>query len=329
MKEALYLCGAGNPEGVRLALLINKSHRKWERIYVLDDNPEKHGKKVMGVPVAGPFDLLADVDSKTAEIANLVARTTAKRWAVHKRLQSFEIPFTSLISPGTCMMGVEVIGDITSYLNAVLSAECSIGSASVVFTNAVVGHGARLQECCVVAPGAVINARVDIGKGVYIGTNASILPDVKIGDWATIGACSSVIEDVPVGATVMGVPGQIFMLRQDDVEPAAESSTPAASVDHIQPRTFAEETLLRIWQDELGLDSVGVTESIFDLGANSLIALRVASRIEHTFNLRIPLQLFFSFPAIADIAGKVEDLIIEQTDDATLERLLNYIEMEN
>ena len=47
MKE-LFLCGAGNPEGVRLAIRINERERRWSRIVLLDDDRGKQGR-VLGI----------------------------------------------------------------------------------------------------------------------------------------------------------------------------------------------------------------------------------------------------------------------------------------
>jgi sugar O-acyltransferase (sialic acid O-acetyltransferase NeuD family) len=213
----LYLCGAGNPEGVRLALAINEAQKKWEKIILLDDDPSKQGQSILGVKIAGPFDLLGQVNSASAEVVNLVARTTRKRLSAMHKIEAYGLPFASLIDPGADMMGVDVNRDITVYRDALFCANATVDEGSVFFAGAIVGHGCRLGRCCVVAPGAVINARVELGEGVYIGTNASILPDLKIGAWATIGANSAVIRDVPAGATVMGVPAQMLMMSSEDV----------------------------------------------------------------------------------------------------------------
>ncbi|HJV35314.1 hypothetical protein, partial [Geomonas sp.] len=63
--KTLYLCGAGNPEGVRLALSVNAVRQRWERLLILDDDPSKHGRSLLGVEVAGPFSLLEKADPAT------------------------------------------------------------------------------------------------------------------------------------------------------------------------------------------------------------------------------------------------------------------------
>jgi sugar O-acyltransferase (sialic acid O-acetyltransferase NeuD family) len=207
----LYLCGAGNPEGVRLALNINRAQSRWDRIIVLDDDPSKHGQSILGVEIPGPFTLLEKANPGSSEVSNMVARTTKGRQAALRKIEAYGLPFASLIDPGVDMMGVDVGKDITIYRGVLFCANATVDEGSVFFAGAIVGHGCRLGRCCIVAPGAVINARVELGDGVYIGTNASILPDLKIGPWATVGANSAVVQDVPAGATVMGVPAQLLM----------------------------------------------------------------------------------------------------------------------
>lgn len=207
----LYLCGAGNVEGIRLAVVVNQAQKRWERIVILDDDPAKHGRSILGVEVAGPFSMLGRAERASSEISNLVTRTTARRQSALNKIQAYGLPFASLIHPSVDMTGVEFHGDITVYQNVSFCAAALVEPGSVVLTGAVVGHGCRMGRGCVVAPGAVINARVELGEGVYLGTNASILPDLKVGPWATIGANSAVIQNVPAGATVMGVPAQVVI----------------------------------------------------------------------------------------------------------------------
>jgi sugar O-acyltransferase (sialic acid O-acetyltransferase NeuD family) len=205
----LYLCGAGNPEGIRLALTINSKESRWGRIVVLDDDPKKHGCLILGVEVIGPLDLLSRVAPRSGEVANLVARSAPKRWFVRRKLHNYGVPFATLIHPEVETSGATFGRDILVYQHADVGPEVSIGEGSVVFMGATVGHESQLQDGCVVAPHAVINARVELGDGVYVGSNATLLPEVKVGAWATIGAGTMAMRDVPAGATLLGVPGII------------------------------------------------------------------------------------------------------------------------
>ena len=62
MTKTLYLCGAGNPEGVRLALVVNHVEKRWDRVVLLDDDLSKHGSLVLGVEIVGPFAALEDAN---------------------------------------------------------------------------------------------------------------------------------------------------------------------------------------------------------------------------------------------------------------------------
>ena len=209
--KTLYLCGAGNPEGVRLALVINHAQKLWDRIVILDDDQTKHGQTILDVEIAGPFTMLGEANPASDEVSNMVARTTRGRYSVMQKIEEYGLPFVSLIDPGVDIFGVESGKGVTYYRNALFCANATVGEGSVIFAGAIVGHGCNLGKCCVVAPGAVINARVDLGEGAYIGTNASIMPDLKVGSWATVGANSAVVQDVDAGSTVMGVPAQVLI----------------------------------------------------------------------------------------------------------------------
>ena len=137
MKTNLFLCGAGNAEGVRLAVRINQSNPRWENIFILDDDKTKHGNEILGVKIAGSFDCLSEVDAANSEVANLVARTTQKRLSALQKIKMFGIPFAPLIDPTVDTWGVQFEDDITVYQNVTFSAGAFVDSSSVVFTGAV------------------------------------------------------------------------------------------------------------------------------------------------------------------------------------------------
>ncbi len=328
--KILYLCGAGNPEGVRLAITINEKEARWDKIILLDDDPNKHGKSILGVEIAGPFELLEQADPNTAEVANLVSRTTVKRQSALQKIKKYGLPFAPLIDPNVDVFGVEYGNDIIVYPNATFAAGAFVDEAVVVFMGAIVGHGCQLSRCCVVAPGAVINARVQVGEGVYIGTNASILPDLKIGPWATIAINSAVVQDLPAGATAMGVPAQILMtsneMLDDKSQPKTEHEKAKLEEEFVAPETHVEKALAEMWTKELRLERIGVKDNTFDLGANSLSVVQIAFQIGKVFNINIPLQLFFDFRTIAELSEKVEEKLLERVDSDELESILNEVE---
>ena len=317
--ETLYLCGAGNSEGVRLALTINRRESRWERIVILDDNPVRHGQSILGVPIAGPLAALAGADRGSSEVANLVARTTDRRWSALSKIQGHGVPFATLIHPDVDVTGTEVGRDFIAYQHATLSPEVTIGESSVVFMGAVVGHESHVGRCCVVASGAVLNARVELEDRVYVGSNATILPELRIGAGATIGAGSAVVEDVPAGATAVGVPARILLaartgvngdgdrssgdFRQDGTGADAVSRGTIRGAAHVEVEL--EQAIARTWQDLLRLPAVDSQANFFDLGGTSLLAIQLQQRIQLATGRDLPLTDFFQFPTIRSMARHI------------------------
>jgi len=303
--KTLYLCGAGNPEGVRLALRILRREGRWERILILDDDPAKHGTSILDVPIAGPFELLEQAEPGMSEVTNLVARTTAKRRRAQERIDSFGLPVATLVDGDVDLTGVKLGIGVTVYPNAVLCANSSVGDHSVVFACAVVGHGCRVGRGCVVAPGAVLNARVRLEDEVYVGTNASILPDLTLGAGVTVGLNSAVMDDVPAGASVFGVPGEILSARSPDSTttarlPIMPAGTGTGGISGAQQEL--EATLASIWSDALRVSSVDAEDNLFDLGGDSEMALKVCHRIRSMCDRELKLTDIFRYPTIRSLA---------------------------
>jgi len=305
MKPTLYLCGAGNLEGIRLALRINEKCAPWEKIIILDDNPAKHGQSILGLEVAGPFALLGQADMNSSEVANLVSRTTAKRESARQKIKTYPLPFAPLIDPTVDIFGVEYTSDISIYQGAIFAAGAFVDESSVVFLGAMVGHGCRIGKGCIIAPGAIVNARVQLEDGVYVGTNASILPDLRVGPWATIGANSAVVEDVPGGATVMGVPAKVIMtldeMHQHEVSSAPKKERPESVKDPADSRSSIEKKLAKLWGQILGREYIGRNDNFFDLGGDSILAIQTISRANQA-GINLTVRQLLDHQTIAELA---------------------------
>jgi amino acid adenylation domain-containing protein len=74
----------------------------------------------------------------------------------------------------------------------------------------------------------------------------------------------------------------------------------------VAPRTPVEERLADIWRIVLRLDRVGVHDNLFELGAHSLLAMKVVSRLRDAFGVNLPVRSLFEAPTIAALAQRVE-----------------------
>jgi len=74
---------------------------------------------------------------------------------------------------------------------------------------------------------------------------------------------------------------------------------------HVAPRDPIELQIAQIWQDLLGAREIGVTDSFFDVGGHSLLALRLLTRIEQRLERKVPLAALFEAPTIEHLANVV------------------------
>jgi len=78
-----------------------------------------------------------------------------------------------------------------------------------------------------------------------------------------------------------------------------------AELPHTEPRTLMESAVADIVAEVLGLDAVGASENFFELGGDSLLAVRVLARIGAVFDLELSLYEFFDVPTVEAIAAKL------------------------
>jgi amino acid adenylation domain-containing protein len=88
--------------------------------------------------------------------------------------------------------------------------------------------------------------------------------------------------------------------------PEPEREREGAGTRFLPPRSETERRLTEIWEDVLGVRPIGITESFFDLGGHSLIAVRLMARITAAFGREIPLASLLGEPTIEAFARRLE-----------------------
>ena len=71
------------------------------------------------------------------------------------------------------------------------------------------------------------------------------------------------------------------------------------------PRNATERTLLELWQEVLGLAAIGIHDNFFDLGGQSLKAVRLRAKMETAFSATVSLRDLFARPTIAELAQTI------------------------
>src|SRR5204863_5980504 len=76
-------------------------------------------------------------------------------------------------------------------------------------------------------------------------------------------------------------------------------------VGYVPPRTATERALTEIWASVLGVETVGVEDSFFDLGGDSILSIRVISRIRAALGVELSPRALFTTPTVAELAHAV------------------------
>ena len=100
------------------------------------------------------------------------------------------------------------------------------------------------------------------------------------------------VDDLPVA-----VSGKLW--REALPDPVLESVV--ISEDQV-PRSLLERQLCRIWGEVLGLPAVGIDEGFFELGGNSLHAIRLFTRLEAEVGVRGQISLLHKAPSVRKLA---------------------------
>ncbi len=80
--------------------------------------------------------------------------------------------------------------------------------------------------------------------------------------------------------------------------PAKKQSLSEAAETYVAPRNSLERQVVIIWQDVLGQNPIGVTDNFFDLGGESLLAVRLARALERVLQTKISISMIFQTQTI-------------------------------
>ncbi len=73
----------------------------------------------------------------------------------------------------------------------------------------------------------------------------------------------------------------------------------------IPPKNKTEEELVKIWEEILEIDTVGTNQNFFELGGDSLLAIKLISLINLKFNIQITIKTLFDIPTIHELASHI------------------------
>ena len=197
----LYLVGAGGHAKVVLSTVL-EAGLSVDGLF--DDDPQKQGVDILGVPVIGT---VSDAKRKGPARGVLAIGDNRTRYRLAQELLGWE--WLTVVHPKAYVHPSVRLGPGTVvFAGTIVQPEVRIGAHVIVNTGATVDHDCLVGDFVHIAPGAHLAGNVMISEGALIGMGAVVLPGIKVGAWAVVGAGAVVVEDVPPRVTVVGVPAR-------------------------------------------------------------------------------------------------------------------------
>ncbi|WP_371502081.1 amino acid adenylation domain-containing protein [Kitasatospora sp. NBC_00374] len=122
---------------------------------------------------------------------------------------------------------------------------------------------------------------------------AGLLPDYMVPNRVLV------LDGLPLTAN-----GKVDLRALAADEQVADAGTGSPFVP---PSTPTEHRLAEAWGRALAYENVSVADEFFGAGGNSLIAVALINRVNREFGTRLPLQVLFESPRLADLAARVDE----------------------
>ncbi|MDQ1355349.1 MAG: hypothetical protein QG657_5659, partial [Acidobacteriota bacterium] len=88
--------------------------------------------------------------------------------------------------------------------------------------------------------------------------------------------------------------------------PAPDESDIETGSTYEAPATTLEKQLVKIWQELLRIERIGIKDDFFELGGDSILVNRCIATIRTELNVEIPMRKFFERPYINALAEEIE-----------------------
>ncbi|MDN3356790.1 type I polyketide synthase [Actinomadura sp. DC4] len=144
------------------------------------------------------------------------------------------------------------------------------------------------------------------------GAQVEIVPDGGLSGLERLGAVALRVvparETVPESAPEKGpAPAGLFGGG------SAFNRRPELATPYAEPATGLERTIAETWQAILGVDRVGVDDSFFDLGGESLLAMQLVTRLRQELDVALSVRRFFDAgdPTVRGLVRVIEEVRAE------------------
>jgi len=82
----------------------------------------------------------------------------------------------------------------------------------------------------------------------------------------------------------------------------------------IEPRNDVEKLLQHIWCLVLKIENIGINDDFFELGGNSILAMKILSLIQEQFSVSLSVRKLFQYTTIGNLSKEIENIRHESSD---------------
>lgn len=173
---------------------------------ILDDNPALWGSAVLGTPVLGGRDKLAELRAQGVIFA---ANGVGGIINIEVRVRLFELlaasgfAFPALLHPRAVVEASARIGEgVQVFAQAYVGSSAVLQEKCMVNTSAVVSHDCEIGAYTHIAPGCLLAGHVRVGSKALVGMGVTTTIGIQIGEGARIGNGAILLADVPARGVI-------------------------------------------------------------------------------------------------------------------------------
>ncbi|NEO28826.1 MAG: KR domain-containing protein, partial [Kamptonema sp. SIO4C4] len=116
---------------------------------------------------------------------------------------------------------------------------------------------------------------------------------------------------------------QEVLNRQNEIATEQLSEVPAGSASHSIPSkankfdvpdNYIQQTIAGLWQEQLGVELVGIHDNFFELGGHSLLAVKVIGQLREIFDVELSLHHLLEAPTVAQVADVISQQLLQRED---------------
>jgi acyl transferase domain-containing protein/acyl carrier protein len=86
-------------------------------------------------------------------------------------------------------------------------------------------------------------------------------------------------------------------------EKSKRYARPQIPTPYVAPTSELERIIVEVWQETMGIEQIGIDDNFFDLGGDSLIAVKTIAQLEGTLQRKVPTANLYQTPSIRALAG--------------------------